>query len=79
MRRLVSVFVFGALCLSGCGASPSQLRDRAAFDLNCSQSELQVTEIDKRTRGVRGCGQQATYVQSCEGGLCTWVLNTDSR
>jgi hypothetical protein len=75
------------LSLVACGgATADQLRARAAFDLNCPQSQVNVVELDERTRGVRGCGQQATYVENCSmidgyGGKhdCTWVLNTDSR
>ena len=43
-------------------------------------------ELDKRTRGVRGCGQRGTYVSQCKpcangyvGCECTWILNTDGR
>jgi hypothetical protein len=67
-----------ALWLVGCAATEKQLRIRAAFDLDCSESELEVVEIDARTRGVRGCGQHVTYVESCAPN-CTWVLNTDTR
>jgi hypothetical protein len=70
----------------GCGASPDQLRARAAFDMNCPGDRIQLVEIDDRTRGVTGCGQRATYVESCGwrdgyGGKhdCTWVLNTDAK
>lgn len=68
------------------GATGQQLRARAAFDLRCPEPDLQVTELDKRTRGITGCGQRATYVehcQACANGYpacdCTGVLNTDSR
>ncbi len=58
--------------------------------MNCPQSELHTVTIDDRTRGVRGCGQQATYVEACESVKhvsrwesekenCTWVLNADSK
>ncbi len=75
-------------------ASTGQLRARASFDLNCPDTQLEIVPIDGRTKGVRGCGQQATYVESCEqhagayvgpgtGGSyrssCTWMLNTDGR
>ena len=50
------------------------------------QTNLDVVEIDARTRGVRGCGQRATYVESCKpcangylGCECTWLLNADTR
>jgi hypothetical protein len=77
---LFGSFVMG---LAGCGASLEQLHARAAFDLNCPEAQLQVVKIDQRTQGVRGCGRQATYVESCtdpmrSSGTCTWIMNTDS-
>jgi hypothetical protein len=80
-------FLFASLALTlGLGAcmqaaTTSQLQTRAAFDLQCNQSQVQVVDIDGRTRGVRGCDRQATYVESCDGPRenastqCTWVLN----
>ena len=68
--------------LLGCGATEEQLRTRAAFDMNCSEDRLNIVEIDERTRGVRGCNQQATYIESCQDinhRDCTWVLNTDGK
>ena len=62
MRFLVTAIV---LVSSGCHASATQLRNRAAFDLHCPASQLRVQRIDDRTRGVIGCGQQVTYVESC--------------
>jgi hypothetical protein len=75
------------LFLWGCmGATNQQLTRRAAFDLDCPESRIEVVEIDKRTRGVRGCGQRGTYVSQCKpcangyvGCECTWILNTDGR
>ena len=65
-----------------CSASMSSLRSRASFDLNCDQTNLQIVDIDGRTKGVSGCGQQGTYVESCEpnmfGKSCTWVLNANN-
>jgi len=57
-----------------------RLVNRAAFDLNCTEP-LGVTPIDAKTRGVRGCGKQATYVQICDAAIdnplrsCVWVMN----
>jgi hypothetical protein len=79
MRRVlfISLLAFGVL---GCGPSQSQLTRRASFDLSCPETQLQVTKIDKSTRGVRGCGQQATYVKSCSvDPSCTWLLDSDAR
>ncbi len=77
--------VFGVLAATGCGADEQQLRARAAFDLSCPENQIRVQEIDGRTVGVRGCGQKAVYIESCNapvghmGRDCTWVLNSDSR
>jgi hypothetical protein len=72
-----------ALVLTACvaHAQTDQLLGRAAFDLHCSESLLQLTQIDEMTIGVRGCNQQAVYVDSCDGPRdnmstsCTWVMN----
>jgi hypothetical protein len=61
-----------------------RLIDRAAFDLNCAEP-MAVTKLDAKTRGVRGCGRQATYVQLCDGPAdnvtrsCVWVMNNGNR
>jgi hypothetical protein len=74
-------FVPPAMSLLGCGATQEQLVRRAAFDLNCSESQISVVELDDRSRGVSGCGKKAVYLESCttqnrERSSCTWVLNT---
>lgn len=83
-RALVAI---GLLCTSGCatGATVQQLRARAAFDFGCREGELEVVELDSRTRGVKGCGRRATYVETCkpcangyQACECTWLLNTDA-
>src|SRR5688572_16495703 len=67
------------------GATNEQLKARTAFDLNCPQDKIQITEIDVRTRGVTGCGKRVVYVESCDApresaaATCTWVLNSDSQ
>jgi hypothetical protein len=73
-----------ALSLVGaCGGGPAvNARTRAAYDLQCPAAELEVTYLGNKTAGVRGCGQQVTYVLSCGSDLfddCVWVLNSDSR
>jgi hypothetical protein len=78
-------FVLLGAMLVNCGATEEQLRSRSAIDLNCPQTQIQMTQIDERTMGVRGCGQRAVYVESCDGpkgGMateCTWVLNSDTK
>ncbi len=80
-RTLVVVLVAAIGLTIGCGASQEQLVRRASFDLNCPEAQVTVYEIDGRTRGVRGCARQATYVESCEANRsnCTWVLNSDAN
>ncbi len=87
-ERHTSLIVVAALAASlfACGgASDETLRTRAAFDMKCEGPQLQVIEIDDRTRGVIGCGQRHTYVESCKvygqtagKSGCTWVLNGSS-
>ncbi len=85
--RLAFGMLGATLVLSaGCGASVGQLRSRASFDLQCPKNQIQITQIDQRTMGVLGCGQQATYVENCAGqewlwggSDCTWIQNTHSR
>jgi hypothetical protein len=82
LTMLMAAAFFG---VAGCATGPTsrdKLLRRAAFDLNCTKDEMSVTKLDERTRGVRGCGRQATYVQSCDAPPtaivrnCTWVMNT---
>jgi hypothetical protein len=71
---------------SGCATQTSgdRLRKRAAFDLHCTRDELSVTKLDENTRGVRGCGRQATYLYVCDRpnnpfAECSWVMNAKGR
>ncbi len=68
------------LTVAGCYATQEQLIRRASFDLQCPAEKIRTYEIDRRTRGVAGCGQKAVYVESCNGPNnnmnCTWVLNS---
>ena len=72
---IAAVVLFGAGCRHG--LTPNErLLNRASFDFNCAQGELDLTEIDHKTRGVRGCGRQATYVEVCDARMkCTWIMN----
>lgn len=81
--KALGVVALLMLALTGCvvasGASVQQLRVRATFDLQCPVSATELVDIDERTKGVRGCGKQLTYVEVCDsrpdGWHCTWVLN----
>jgi len=85
MTRIAGVLV--AMSVMGCatgGPSATELLqtrklvNRAAYDLDCAEP-LGVTEIDANTRGVRGCGRQATYVLICDAPVdhplrsCVWM------
>ena len=78
---VVGTILGGVACATG-PTSRDRLLKRAAFDLNCTKDELSITKLDDRTRGVRGCGHKATYIETCDGPPtsfvrnCTWVMNT---
>lgn len=79
MRRLIPVSMVGLSV--ACGASAVELQGRAVHDLECPSHELVVTEVSDGVRLVKGCGQTATYVETCNlkpYGVteCLWVLNT---
>lgn len=68
--------------ICGCGASSAKLIKRAAFDLDCPVSNIEIVDLDGLSKGVKGCGKRATYVESCSvpsraANTCTWVLNTN--
>ena len=47
--------------------APSEIvKTRASVDFECPESEIQTNTLDSRTRVARGCGQTATYVETCE-------------
>jgi hypothetical protein len=54
-----------ALVTSGCWASESQLRTRAAADFDCAPETLTVVERDGVHR-VAGCGQSDGYIYVSE-------------
>jgi hypothetical protein len=95
--RSLFVFPFAAVAVLGCSggapqhASATVLDRRAAADLDCPLPDLRTEKLDARTRIVRGCGQTATYVETCEqckdddvGPIqsgtyrcrCTWVMDS---
>lgn len=85
MKTMWAVVGLLAVGCSAAAASDDQLRTRAAFDLKCDAAEVKILKLDDQTRGVQACGQQATYVEKCDGPKqnletsCTWVLNTETR
>jgi hypothetical protein len=58
-------------------ATLPQLQMRAAFDLACSPQSLSLYNFDERNKGVFGCGQRLSYVESCDAsiGQCTWMID----
>lgn len=76
---LATVPLFLASCATG--ATAKELRTRAAYELNCPDESLKLTELDDTTMGVEGCGQRAVYVKDCgydpnHRERCRWVANT---
>jgi hypothetical protein len=49
---------------------------RAAFELGCSENQLQFRELGESTVGVEGCGKKAVYVWATGAG---WVNNSASE
>jgi hypothetical protein len=70
---LVLVVMLAVGCLSAVERREDRLRQRAAFDMRCDAGALSISELDRRTAGVEGCGQRGVYVWSDQG---MWVLNT---
>jgi len=53
---------------------------RASLDFACEPESLSsYPTVDYRTRLVRGCGQRAIYIWTCDSvsraSSCTWLLN----
>jgi hypothetical protein len=77
MRRLVVLPLFAIGCFSS-GTNAGPVTARAAYDMQCPEKELQITELGGKTYGVRGCGKQATYTEVCTPkpgsfqGDCAW-------
>lgn len=59
------VSLLGVASLSACAHAAdlqSLVVERAAFDLQCDASAMSVVDLPGMAYGVRGCGEQATYV-----------------
>jgi hypothetical protein len=72
-------------CVPSHGPSPLEnlrLLQRASFDLECAEGPLTTIVLDDKTRVVRGCGRQGTYVHLCDGPAdtlmrtCVWLKNS---
>jgi hypothetical protein len=60
------------------------VRARAAFDLKCPASELEIVDIGNSSYGVIGCGARASYVvANCRANTttdsCRVIANTNSQ
>jgi hypothetical protein len=53
----------------------SDVRRKAAFDLDCPADQLEYTFIDPLTRGVSGCGRRVSYSKVRDG----WFANVASE
>jgi hypothetical protein len=84
MKRSLVLFsvVVSLLVLAGCftsGTKAGPLSVRAAYDMQCPEKDLQITELGGKTFGVRGCDKQATYTEVCAPkpgsftGDCAWT------
>ena len=61
MRCLVLWLLPIGCCVASCWASESQLRMRAASDLDCDPELLSIAERDD-VHHVTGCGQAARHI-----------------
>lgn len=81
MRRILPATLLLLVLVACVGAR--NLRKQAAFDLQCPEDNLQITELGKTTRGVQGCGRQASYVctDAAAGAInCKeWRINSDTN
>ncbi len=62
------------IALGGCATFPLE---RAAFEFDCPQDKLTVTDLGLHERGVEGCGQRAVYIRVPSTGQ--WINNTATQ
>jgi len=82
MTRSSILILFTAALATAC-ATPNALENfrhpeaggvkRAAYEMQCPESELEVTDLGGWTIGVSGCGKRAVYKWAYGAG---WVNNT---
>ena len=72
--------VFPLLALASCGPLPGSFENfldkglpKAAFDLECPQTDLEAKELTPGSVGVTGCGKRARY--EYVGAAGGWVAN----
>ena len=70
-----------ASCIATSGQADLVLR-RAAFDLQCPDGQLQVSNLGHNAFGVVGCGKRAAYVVDCKNAMmdsCTAIMNSGEK
>ena len=76
-RMTIAAAIVAAASLTGCGATLTQLRTRAAVDLACAPEGIRTDAIDGATEMATGCGRRAIYVQLFNNSRYpTWLLNS---
>lgn len=70
--RVVSSALGLALCACVSSSAQSVVIAKGAFELRCSQEQMEVKELAPNSFGVRGCGKQTQYncIQSGYDYLC---------
>lgn len=75
MRAALVAGLLGAGCVfTAMTWHGGALRSRASYELQCPETQLQITELGDKTAGVDGCGRRATYVYNSDAGA--WLLNS---
>jgi flagellar biosynthesis GTPase FlhF len=70
------LILFAALALVACASGPHPALQLASSDLDCEQSGMKLHQIYPKKVRVEGCGQEAIYVDACNGygvdSTCGW-------
>jgi hypothetical protein len=64
-------------CAPARPATAAELRSRAAFELGCPASSLELVRIDESTGGVMGCGRRVVYIERCDD-RCRWSFDREA-
>jgi len=62
--------------LSGCSTAVGTVRSRAAFDFECTESEVEVANITGTSYSASGCGHEGTYTcsRSAQSGVTNEII-----
>jgi hypothetical protein len=69
---LATLIIPIAGCVMGVRGARDSLGSRAAFDMQCPEERLEMTEFSENSYGISGCGRRASYVWNGS----SWVLNS---